>query len=383
MAWAITGTGMISSVGKDRATCFSSYCRGETGNNPLQFFDIEQFNLKRAYQITAIDSPEDWLEPKTRATKLLCAAINEAIRTAELLPSRERIVVLIGTGLRELRSVELWWANGQPINVNELHFGNAVRKTTGLDCQVMTFSNACSASNFALAIADDLLALNEVDAVVVAGCDSITESMFGLLDRVNPLHPETVQPFDRDRRGVVLGEGAAALVLESADCAIRRDVEPYAWLRGVGTSCDAFHETAPEKEGVIRAIVDAHQRANVLPGDINLLMVHGTGTTLNDQVEALAITEVFGDQICNIPITGLKSLIGHTSGASGLIGVVTAIECLNQGKIPPTVGLNNLMQDAKQFDFVESVRTVKTKIAQVNAFGFGGVNAVAILEKTS
>jgi len=380
MSWAITGTGTFTSLGMNKDACFTAFCNGATGNHPLQSFNPNQFNLQRAYEILDRDPSQD---VKARATKWLCAAINEAIQAAKLIPEQAgKLAILVGTGLRELRSLELWWSNGQPLHVKELHFGGAIQKVTGFQCPVMTFSNACAASNFALGLAEDMLSLGEMDTVIVAGCDSITESMFGLLDRVNPLHPEYVQPFDRDRRGVLLGEGAAALVLEPAQRAANRGVIPCAWLRGVGMSCDAYHETAPDQEGIVRAMVDAHCRANVSPADIDLLMVHGTGTILNDQTEALAIKELFGDRVTDVLITGLKSQIGHTSGASGLIGVVTAIECLNQGRIPPTLGFTAPMAEAESLRIVvEETRIESLQIAQVNAFGFGGVNAVAVLER--
>jgi 3-oxoacyl-[acyl-carrier-protein] synthase II len=378
--WAITGTGMVSSLGMDKETNFTAFCRGETGNQQLHFFNQDKFNLARAYQI--LIPPFNEQETSLRATQWLCTAINEAIQAAQLSPSQTRLAILIGTGLRELRSLELWWADGQPLQVKELHFAQTVHKTTGLECSVITLSNACSASLFALALAEDMLLLGQVDTVIVAGCDSITESMFGLLDRVNSLHPEEVQPFQVDRRGVLLGEGAAALVLETEAYARQRGITPCAWLRGVGTSCDAYHETAPDPEGIAKAIQDAHTRAQVVPEEIDLLMVHGTGTILNDQAEALALSKVFEDKIYQIPITGLKSLIGHTSGASGLIGVVTAIECLNQRRIPPTRGFTTPSPQAEGFDIVVGeARPVTLNIAQVNAFGFGGINAVSILER--
>jgi 3-oxoacyl-[acyl-carrier-protein] synthase II len=365
----------------ERDTCFENFCRGEVGNRPLQFFEPEHFHLKNAYEIL-IQKHEQSPE-KARASQFLCLAINEAIRTAEIVLGQGRLAILVGTGLRELRSLELWWADGQALQVGELHFGGAVQRTTELRCPIMTFSNACSASSFALGLAEDMLALGEVDTVIVAGCDSITETMFGLADRVSPLRPEQVQPFDRDRRGALLGEGAAAVVLESAEQASNRGVNCRAWLRGVGMSCDACSDTAPDLGGIVRAIVNAHQRADISPDNVDLLVAHGTGTNLNDKTEATAITEVFGEKANSLMITALKSLIGHTSGASALIGVVTAIECLCQGRIPPTRGFKKPAKEAEKLNIiVDKEKFASLQIAQVNAFGFGGVNAVAILEKS-
>lgn len=380
MSLPITGTGMITSLGLNKNTCFAQFCQGKTGCRPLQFFEPERFNLKVAYELSA---QQESIKKHYRATQLLCTAISEAISSAKVDLRQGRLAVLIGTGLRELRSLELWCSNQQDLQVNELHFGSAVREVIGRDDLTIAFSNACSASNFALGLAEDMITLGDVDTVVVAGCDSLTESMFGLSDRVNPLRPECIQPFDRNRRGVLLGEGAAAIVLESKEQAKERGANCLAWLRGVGISCDAHHETAPDLEGILRSIQDAHGRAEITSNDVDLIMAHGTGTHLNDKVEALALQEVFGGQDEPPFITGLKSLTGHTSGASALVGVVTAIECMRQGRIPPTQGVHYLMQEAEGLNIlVEEAETESLQFAQVNAFGFGGVNAVAILEKS-
>jgi 3-oxoacyl-[acyl-carrier-protein] synthase II len=246
---------------------------------------------------------------------------------------------------------------------------------------VMTFSNACSASLFTLGLAEDLLRLQEADAVIVAGTDTITASMFGLVDRTNPEPPDCLAPFDRTRKGVLMGEGAAALVLETSEGAQERGREPLAWLRGVGMSCDAYHETVPERAGMLAAMQEAHRRAGTSPHEVDLLFPHGTGTALNDATEALAIADLFGEWSGHVRMTALKSLVGHTSGASGLIAVVTAVECLRQGRIPPTVHVKEPIPEAAHFTLVTQPALASLRLAQVNAFGFGGVNAVALLER--
>jgi 3-oxoacyl-[acyl-carrier-protein] synthase II len=246
---------------------------------------------------------------------------------------------------------------------------------------VMTFANACSASLFTLGLAEDLLRLQEADAVIVAGTDTITASMFGLVDRTNPEPPDCLAPFDRTRKGVLMGEGAAALVLETPEGAQERGREPLAWLRGVGMSCDAYHETVPERAGMLAAMQEAHRRAGTSPHEVDLLFPHGTGTALNDATEALAIADLFGEWSGHVRMTALKSLVGHTSGASGLIAVVTAVECLRQGRIPPTVHVKEPIPEAAHFTLVTQPALASLRLAQVNAFGFGGVNAVALLER--
>jgi 3-oxoacyl-(acyl-carrier-protein) synthase len=221
-----------------------------------------------------------------------------------------------------------------------------------------------------------------VDAVVVAGTDTITESMFGLLDRVTMDAPTELRPFDDDRRGVILGEGAAAVVLEPAERARARGARPLAVLRGVGTSCDASHLTAPLLDGIGRAMRDAHRRAGVAPDDIDLVLAHGTGTLLNDETEAQALREVFAGGSRRPLVTALKSLTGHTSGASGLMSLVTAVESMASGRVTPTRHHASPISAISDFAVVtEPLEGADLHLAQVDAFGFGGVNAVAVLER--
>jgi 3-oxoacyl-[acyl-carrier-protein] synthase II len=369
---------MISCVGTSVDECFAALCGGESGNAPLQAFDATRYRISRAYEIR---DRRGSVDASLRASGWLSMAIQQAIESAGLQGTSERIPVLVGTGLRELRSLELWWTAGHEFDVQDLHFRGAVRQA-GVRGPTLTVSNACSASLFTLGLGADLLDLGEADTVVIAGADSITESMLGLLDRVHAVPPERIRPFDRHRRGVLLGEGAVAVVLESDGAAERRGRRPLARLRGVGLSSDAHHTTAPDLEGITKAMHDAHRRAAVRPEDVDLVLVHGTGTMLNDETEARALQDVFGAAVTHPLFAGLKSMLGHTSGGSGLMSLVTAIECLRAGRVPPTVGLDDPIREAEGMRFVTGeAREADVRLAQVDAFGFGGVNAVAVVER--
>ncbi len=229
--------------------------------------------MRNAYEI---DDRPGGIDRALRATELLCDAVQAAVQEAALPPDA-RCVVVVGTGLRELRTLELFWTVGTPMTIDQLHFERALNRRLHTSFPVITLANACSASSFALAVAEDFLRDGAFDFAIVGGCDTITKSMFGLLDRVNPSHPDAVRPFDRDRRGVLMGDGAAAVVLESRASADARGAPVLATLRAVGTSCDAAHETAPDPAGIARAIEDAYQRAGLAPEDIDIIMAHGTG----------------------------------------------------------------------------------------------------------
>ncbi|MDF3835346.1 beta-ketoacyl synthase N-terminal-like domain-containing protein [Cupriavidus basilensis] len=380
MKLAVTGSAMVTSVGEDKHRSFEALCAGQSGRKPLQSFDADRFNVSYAYEIADRPNRQDRV---LRASEMLAKAVAAAVEEARLSVRDAAIGIIVGTGLRELRSLELFWTKGEPLTIDQLHFERILNETLGSALPVITVSNACSASSFALALAEDFISDGTFSHVIVGGCDAITESMFGLLDRVNPLHPDRVQPFERDRKGVLMGDGAAAVVVESVERAAARQADLLAVVRSVGTSCDAIHETAPDTGGLVRAIRDAYARGGVAANEVDLAMVHGTGTSLNDEAEAQAMHEAMGEAANAVRVSALKSMTGHTSGASGLVGVVTAIEALNNGVVPPTIGLVNVMDGARTMNFVREGwnSLFSGTIAQVNAFGFGGVNAVVILEK--
>jgi 3-oxoacyl-[acyl-carrier-protein] synthase II len=380
VTWAVTGLGMVTSLGEDTDSSFAAFCRGDTGRHPLRAFDPTRYRVRNAYER---DDRAGGVDVPGRATRWLCAAVRQALSQAGLdTPQRRgrlRIPVVVGTGLAEQRSVELWATGRAAVALDELHFARAVAAATGLP-HTVTIVNACAASLYALATGTDLLRLDDADAVVVAGTDAISESMFGLLDRVNAKPPTEVRPFDVDRQGVVLGEGAAAVVVEPVHRARSRGATMLAAVRGVGTSCDAYHLTAPHPGGVARAFRDAHDRAGVKPADIDLVLAHGTGTLLNDETEAQVLREVFGGH--RPLVTALKSLIGHTSGGSGLMSLVTAVRSLRTGQVPPTRGHTTPIPQISDFPVVTG-QALRAPVgtAQVNAFGFGGVNAVTVLDR--
>jgi 3-oxoacyl-(acyl-carrier-protein) synthase len=382
MTWAITGMGLVSSLGEDADSSFAAFCAGATSRHPLRAFDPTRYRVQYAYER---DDRDGGTDVPGRATRWLCEAIRQAVAQAGLdTPARRgrlRIPVLIGTGLAEQRSVELWASGQADSSLSQLHFAGAVETATGL-APTVTLVNACAASLYALAVGTDLLLVEEADAVVVAGTDALSESMFGLLDRVNGEPPTEVRPFDADRKGVILGEGAAAVVIEPASRARSRGATALAGLRGVGTSCDAHHLTAPLADGVRRAFHDGYRRAGVDPVDVDLVLAHGTGTLLNDQTEAEVLRDVFDDH--RPLVTALKSLIGHTSGGSGLMSLVTAVHSLRAGQVPPTRGHTTPIPPISDFPVVTgSARRAPLSIAQVNAFGFGGVNAVALVDRAA
>ena len=293
--------------------------------------------MRHAYEID--DRRRASVDEPGRATRWLIRAVAEAAADAGLGEELRDVPILVGTGLRELRSAELWSLGQANLREADLHFGPALRKRFG-SAATYTFSNACSASLYALGLGMDLIDTGAADTVVVAGVDAITTSMHGLLDRVHAVPPRAVRPFDRGREGVVMGEGAAAVVLAKRQ-ADQQEQHDWGRLRAVALRCDAYHVTAPDPAGIAATIRDAHARAGVKPEDIDLVLLHGTGTLLNDEAEALAVGCSFGGQVSRPLMTAIKSMTGHTSGGSGLLSLIVALRSLSTGKIPPTIGLTD------------------------------------------
>ncbi|WAP56748.1 beta-ketoacyl synthase N-terminal-like domain-containing protein [Streptomyces sp. S465] len=371
MSFPITGIGAIASIGDDPDEIFASLCEGRSGIGPLRGFDERRFTARQLFEID--DRTGDGDEPG-RATRFLMEAVRQAAADAGLPDDLGGVPVLVGTGLRELRSLELWWRDGVPFTADGLDFGPALRRRFGA-YDTHTFAGACSASLYALALGWDLLAQGETDTVIVAGCDTVTESMFGLADRVQFDPPPQVRPFDRDRQGTILGEGAAAIVLRREPAAGR---PVRGWLRSVAVNCDAYHQTAPDADGVRASIEQAQRAAGSRPEDIDLVVLHATGTPLNDRTEAEAVAEVFKG--ASPAFTGIKALTGHTSGSAGLMSLIVALRSVESGRIPPIANLTEPLPEGEGLRLVsDRPLTAPVRVAQVNGFGFGGVNAVAIV----
>ncbi|MFF7793116.1 beta-ketoacyl synthase N-terminal-like domain-containing protein [Streptomyces sp. NPDC007991] len=369
-ALAIAGRGVVTAFGDSVGGVLDALCAGRTALAPLRSFDPERYGLRHAYEIDDRPAGQD---VELRATGWLCRAVELAAADAGLT-DLSSVPVIVGTGLRELRTAELRHRAGTPGPAADLYFDGALRRRFGTG-RTYTVANACAASLYACGLGADLLAAGEADTVVVAGTDAITESMLGLLDRVQPGHPDAVRPFDRERRGVLLGEGAAAVVL-------RRGGPAPAVLRSVALGCDAHHVTAPDPEGILRTIQEAQDRAGLAPEEIDLVLAHGTGTLLNDEAEAIALSKAFAG--CRPAVTAVKAATGHTSGTSGLLALTLAVEALTTGRIPPTRGVRELIPEAAGLDVVrDRERRVPLRTAQIDAFGFGGLNAVALVEGTA
>ncbi|MEV4576602.1 beta-ketoacyl synthase N-terminal-like domain-containing protein [Nonomuraea jabiensis] len=374
MSGDIVGMGVVTCLGDEPEAVHRALCDGRTGVAPLRAFDSALFRVKHAYEIDDRTVPGQ--DEPGRASRWLRAAVAAALADAGLPATVPDVPVIVGTTLRELRSAELWWRDGHSLTPAELHFGQVMRDAFGTT-ETHTVASACAAALYALGMATDLIALGLADTVVVAGTDAITESSFGGLDRVQNPPPQAIQPFARHRRGMVMGEGAAAVVVRASGNHPR---PAHACVRGVAMNCDAAHATVPDVAGVAGAVRDAHRRAGVDAADIDLVVVHGSGTRHNDAVEAGVLRDVFRGVRPGPLVTSVKSGLGHTCGGSGLMSLIIAVLAMRTGELPPIPGLSEPSPEAGDLRLVAGhPARGRFDTAQINAIGLGGINAVAVI----
>ncbi len=361
VAALIAASSLLTCLGDGERT-FASLLKGITGVGPLRHPVPGPINVNAGYHIPG-RSMDGY------AGDLLSGCVTQALADAQLDLAEHRVVAIVGTGLRELAAVE----QGNLTDPERLHFGQSV---PGI-AEVMTIANACSAGGHALALAQDMVETGEADAVVVGAADVMTASMLAMIGRVAEQPSDQVRPFDKDRPGVLLGEGAAAVVVVGENWAGPK----LAKLLYTGLSCDAFHETAPDINGICRAIDEAYARSGRHPRDTDLVLAHGTGTALNDPTECEALRRSVIAYGGNPLITGIKGAVGHMSGGAALANVDVALRCMSGGEVPAVAGLREVLPEGADLNIVKDVpATHAPKLIQLNAFGFGGVNAVTLLE---
>jgi 3-oxoacyl-[acyl-carrier-protein] synthase II len=367
----IAGSAIRTCLGNGEAT-FSALLRGTSGIGDLRYISTGQVGVKYGYPIR-----EAGEEDLFRASRWLTACVQDALMQSSIDPERQRVLAIVGTGLRELRAVERAAVESIDFPTEFLHFASAIQQVSPHIRETITLSNACSAGGHALALAQDLIELGEADAVVVGGADAMTASMLAMIGRFAVIPTDQVRPFDAQRTGVLLGDGAAALLVVPEGSTER----PLARVLATGLSCDAHHETVPDTDGIYRAVQDAFARAHREPASVDLLIAHGTGTALNDPTEANLIRRVFASAGPGPLITAVKGAVGHNSGVAPLVSMDVAMRCLKKGLVPPIVGLRQPLNEGNALRFVTpKALAADLELVTINAFGFGGVNSVTLIE---
>ena len=405
----ITGLGVISSLGHDKEAFFQALLDGRSGIKPIQAFDTSEFTSRIAGEIHDFD-PLIWLEKRTarrldRFSQFGLAACIDAVKDSGLDLSAgdvaERTGALIGTGIGGLGEIEAQFKNlfdkgprrVSPFFVPKMMV-NACSGQVAIHFHLMgpsfTAVTACAAGAHSIGQAFRAVQYGDAD-VMIAGGSEAAVTPIGLagfctakaLSRRNDDPERASRPFDAERDGFVIGEGAGVVILEEIEHAKARGARIYAEFLGYGLSSDGTHITAPHPEGrgAALAMRGAMADAEVIPADVSYINAHGTSTVLNDAVETLAVKKAFGDAAAVTPISSTKSMVGHLLGASGGVEMVAAVMMLRDQVIHATV--NQETPDPRcDLDYVPNEpREMEVRNVMSNSFGFGGHNASLIVGK--
>ncbi|HEY4016955.1 MAG TPA: beta-ketoacyl-[acyl-carrier-protein] synthase family protein [Polyangiaceae bacterium] len=395
----VTGVGVVSSIGLGKAAFFRALRAGKTGISPVASFDASSLGRQLAGEVRGFEARDHLTLAEQRrvgrCSAMALAASRMAVDDAALDPSRldaVRVAVVLGTTMGEaeiLGDLEHDWIVGGPTAVRRAsipRYGSTllpihVARAVGARGMVLTLPAACAAGNYAIGFAADLIRRGRADVVVTGAAELIQELQFSGFVRLAAMASERCQPFDLNRQGLLLGEGAGLLVLESEEHAVRRGARLQAEIGGHALSCDAYHITRPHPEaaGSITAMRDAIARSGLVPADIDFVNAHGTGTRHNDAAESKVVREVFGGR--RVPISSMKSMLGHCMGAASALEAIGCIFTLETGLYPPTIGYDTPDPEC-DVDVVANVaRAGKSDVVVNNSLAFGGYNSVAIFAR--
>jgi 3-oxoacyl-[acyl-carrier-protein] synthase II len=404
----ITGLGAITPIGNDVKTFWNNIVAGKSGATQ---FDLEEFPDYPVHVTCHVKDFDPFLSMSrkqvrltSRSTQLSVAAAKQAVEDARLDPEgdsipAERIGVVMNTGGGGITEAEegtrtMLKRGPRGISPFMIPRGMANAASAGVAMEIgakglaLTSTVACASGNYALIQGANFIKRHEADVIIAGGVESLMSPVYMAgLSRMKALSrwegdpTGASRPFDSDRSGFVFGEGAAAVILEREETAIKRGAHIYAEVLGGRMTADAFHITAPDPEGhgAARAIVGALESAGLMPEEIDVIYAHGTSTPLGDVAETKAIKAVFGDHASSLLVTATKSSIGHTMGAAGAISSIAAVCGIRDGIVPPTINLDT-PDPYCDLDYVPNqARQHPHRRAMINAFGFGGHNVCVVI----
>ncbi len=406
----VTGLGALTPIGNTLDEYWEGLVAGKSGAAPITYFDTEKFKTKFACELKNFNVL-DFLDRKEarkldRFTQYAIVASEEAIADANFDDSLDkyRVGVIWGAGIGGLETFQnevLNFASGDgtprfnpffiPKMIADIAPGNISIRNGYMGPNYTTVS-ACASSANAIIDALNYIRLGHCDVIVTGGSEAaVTIAGVGGFNAMHALStrnddPQSAsRPFDAERDGFVLGEGAGALILEEYEHAKARGAKIYAEVIGGGLSSDAYHMTAPHPEGigVIKVMENCLRDAGIKPEDVDAINTHGTSTPLGDVAELKAISQVFGDHAKNININSTKSMTGHLLGAAGAIEAIASIMSIQKGIVPPTINHANVDSniDPSLNLTLNKPQERDVKIAMSNTFGFGGHNACVVLKK--
>lgn len=407
----VTGVGAISPIGITVSEMWEALISGKSGVDYITLFDPEPFETKFAAEVKDFD-PADYVNRKEarrmdRFAQFAVAASLQAVAAAGLTingnGSAEETGVIIGNSVCGLNEISLQMPvlnNSGPHRISPILAPTMTGDSPSVHVSLIlgakgpsySPSSACSSSSDSIGQAYRMVQYGDAELMIAGGTEAplipICLAAFNAaraLSTKNSKPEYACRPFDAERDGFVLGEGAAVMILEELNHAIERGAPILAEIIGYSANSDAFHITqpSPNGEGATKALNLALKRAEIKPEDVDYINPHGSGTILNDKTETHAIKNAFGERAYSIPISANKSMTGHLLGASGAMEGIVCIQAINQGMIPPTINLNNPDPEC-DLDYVPNeARKVEVNTAVSNSFGFGGHNSVLVFRKYS
>ncbi len=396
----ITGLGLVIANGIGVKGAWDALVNGKDGTAEIKSFDTSKYRIHRVCEVKDFRIDTTFENETTANTihKYTYSAAREALGDSGLNDitgyDSERFGIAIGTLAGELPPFEYLLRNAPEDKANGFDMGVALTyppssittllsEDFGFEGPNMVSLNACSSGNHAIAWAFDLLSEGKVDVMLVGGGELIPQTEFTHFHNLKALAPERCQPFDKNRKGLIIGEGAGIMVMESLDFASKRNANIYAELKSYGMSCDGHHMTAPHPEGAgaIKAMSAALSAAKISYKDIDYINAHGTGTPLNDRMETLAIKSVFKERAKEIPVSSIKSMIGHTMGAASAIESVVSCLAIKNNAVPPTIHYETPDPEC-DLDYVPNKgRELEVNCVLNNSFAFGGNNVTNIFSR--
>ena len=396
----ITGLGSISALGRNTTEFAESLRQGRCGIGPVESSDMSQMRFQNGAEVRGYchrpyfdDRRADFID---RFAQFAVIAAREAVEHAgiEWTPERrENAAIITGSCVGGQSTEDTGFVAIYKQALNRVHpltipktMANAgashISMEFGITGPSFTISTACSSAGHAIGQAFWMVRSGVTDLAITGGSEA--PFSFGILkawEAMRVVSPDTCRPFSRDRRGMILGEGAAMLVLEPLDAAVARGARIHAEIVGLGMSSDACHITQPSAEGAARAMRAALRDASLAPEQIGYINAHGTATPANDVTETAAIRSVFGPHASKLPISSTKSMHGHALGAAAALECLATVLALRDGVLPPTANFNEPDPECDLDVIPNQARTAQVEYAISNSFAFGGLNAVLALRR--
>ena len=398
---AITGLGIISPLGLNLEENWKSLSEGRAAIGPIKGADCATLRFKNGAEVHGYDPVEHFAGGKDayidRFAQFSVVTAREALRHSGLALTpelRERSAIVCGSAVGGQAAIEAGfqdlWVEGRgrvhPLTIPKT-MSNAgashIAMDLGMSGPTYTVSTACSSANHAIGQAFRLVRDGEAEVAMTGGSEAMFSiGMLKAWEAMRVIAPDTCRPFSKDRRGMILGEGGAMMVLEPMDAAKARGAKIFAEICGFGMTADAHHLTQPAVHGPARAMRGALREAGLAPEQIGYINAHGTGTPGNDPVESSAIREVFGAQADKIGVSSTKSMHGHALGAAGALEAIATILALYHGILPPTANFNERDPECDLDYIPNQPRALRVEAALSNSFAFGGLNAVVAFRAT-